>query len=95
MIGERSWCPDCRVRVVVVEEYLTSRMRARGEVEYLAVGLECGHGLAASERVVSASPGAPSVGPGQMVATSTRPVALAAARRERERQGLAGREDNG
>ena len=87
MTGEygTGWCPECRRTRGIEDQFPESRYEKRGEVEFMVDVFDCGHTNERGEHVVGAAPGAPYAGPQAVIAASTRPADMRAARAE---QGL-------
>lgn len=80
------WCPQCRTRVEVSDEFDASWYERNGEHETTVTKLVCGHDLQHGDRIIGGAPGAPYAGPQAVVARSTRSRDLLAAGVAQSRQ---------
>lgn len=61
MSAPRQWCPDCRSRNTVVDQFTESHYEPTGEMGYRVTELSCGHYLETTPVKVGPAPGAPTV----------------------------------
>lgn len=57
----RQWCPDCRARYKVVDQFTESAYQPAGEYGYRVIELSCGHYLETTPVRIGPAPGAPQV----------------------------------
>lgn len=79
---ERVWCPECRSRQPIVDQFTDSQHTRWGEEEYGVTILGCDHSVVGPPRIVGPSPGAPYAGNVVTSPTTRTRDLLAAARRD-------------